>query len=145
MPTSPSSYRHFVGMDAWGASPLALVYRYRLFQALLLEVGGFGAPEALALFTGGVVVVFHQSDRLMVYSGVGASACLVGDTSFDFLYGRVGLGVKLGASRRQTLSAGIGVWSGLYRKYDHDTHALRTDAQFTIPMAGLSYGVGFGN
>ncbi len=123
---------------------MALVYRYRLFHPLFVEVGGFGAPEALAIFTGGIIVALHQSDRLMVYSGVGASACLVGDTSLYFLYGRVGLGVKLGTSRRQMLSADIGVWSGLHRKYDHETGATTTDERFTIPMAGLSYGVGFG-
>jgi hypothetical protein len=131
-------------MEVGGASPLALVYRYRLFRPLFLEVGGFGAPEALALFTGGIVVAVHQSDRLMVTSGVGASACLVGDTTLTFLYGRVGLGVKLGGSRQQMISASIGVWSGVHRKYDHDTHALRTDEHFTIPMAGLSYGLSFG-
>ena len=40
-----------------------------------------------ALPTGGIVVALYQSDRLMVYGGVGASTCLVGDTSLDFLYG----------------------------------------------------------
>lgn len=104
-PTSPPSDRHFVEIEVGSTSPMALVYRYRLFHPLFVEVGGFGAPEALAIFTGGIIVALHQSDRLMVYSGVGASACLVGDTSLYFLYGRVGLGVKLGTSRRQMLSA----------------------------------------
>jgi hypothetical protein len=142
--TPPLSYRHFVGMEVGSTSPLALVYRYRLFAPLFVEVGGFGAPEALALFTGGILVAFHQSDRLMVYSGVGAGACVIGDTALDYLYGRVGLGVKLGSSRRQMLSADVGVWWGLHRKYDHDTGARTTDERFTIPMAGVSYGVGFG-
>jgi hypothetical protein len=144
-PTLPPSYRHFVGLQVGGTSPMTLVYRYRLFQPLFLEVGGFGAPEALAMFSAGVVVAFHQSDRLMVYSGVGASACLIGDRSLAFLHGRVGLGVKLGASRRQMLSAEVGAWSGWHRKYEHDTGALITDERFTIPMAGLSYLVGLGS
>ncbi len=55
------------------------------------------------------------------------------------------MGVKLGVSRQQMLSVDIGIWSGLHRKYDHDTRALITDERFTIPMAGLSYVVGFGN
>lgn len=141
--TSPTSYRHFVGIEVGSTSPMALIYRYRLFRPLFLEVGGFGAPEALAIVTGGIVVAFHESDRLMVYSGLGASGCLLGDTVLAFLYGRLGLAVKLGAARRQILSADVGVWSGLHRKYDPDTGARITNERFTIPMAGLAYGVGF--
>lgn len=143
-PAAPPSSRHFVGLEAGSTSPFALVYRYRLFQPVFLEVGGFGAPEALAIVTGGVVVAFHESDRLMVYGGAGASACLLGDSSLAFFYGRVGVGAKLGASRQQMLSADVGVWSGWHRKYDHETHATITNERFTIPMAGLSYSVGFG-
>jgi hypothetical protein len=140
----PRSYRHFLGLQVGGTLPIALYYRYRLLEPLFLEVGGFGAPEATALFTGGIVVAFHQSDRLMVYSGAGGSACLLGDNALAFLYGRLGLGVGLGARRQQMLSVDAGVWSGRLQKRDHDTQKLTTDKWFTIPMAGLSYSVGLG-
>lgn len=142
-PAPPPSYRHFVGMEVGGTSPLALIYRYRLLHALFLEVGGFGAPEALAIYTAGVVVAFHQSDRLMVYSGLGASASLSGNGGLVFLYGRVGLGVKLGARRQHMLAADLGIWAGRYRRYDDQTQALVTDRRFIVPMAGLCYGVAF--
>jgi hypothetical protein len=81
----------------------------------------------------------------MVYSGAGGSACLLGDNALAFLYGRLGLGVGLGARRQQMLSVDAGVWSGRLRKRDHDTQKLTTDRWFTIPMAGISYSVGLGN
>jgi hypothetical protein len=59
-----------------------LVDRYRLFDPLFVKVGGFGAPEALAIFTGGAIAAFHQSDRLSDSRIAGARRSIFGVTHF---------------------------------------------------------------
>jgi hypothetical protein len=139
-----SRYRHFAGLQAGGSAPLALTYRYRLFGPLLLDVGGFGAPEAVAIVTGGIVVELHETSRLVAYGGGGGSASLLGNETLAFLYPRLGLAVKLGAQREHRIALDVGLWWGEHQVFDKDTGAQTLDKRFLVPMAGVSYLAGFG-
>jgi len=136
--------RHYFGLQAGGSSPFALTYRHRITGPLLLDVGGFGAPEALALVTAGLVVEVHRSDRWVVFAGAGGSGDIVGDDALAFGYARVGLGLRLGGSRQHQLGLDVGAWAGTISRSDHLTHVHLSTDHFLIPMVGLSYLFGWG-
>jgi hypothetical protein len=136
--------RHAFGVQVGGSAPFALTYRYRISGLLLLDVGGFGAPEALAIITAGLLFEVHRSDWWVVFVGAGGSGDIVGNDALAFGYARAGIGLRLGDRRQHQLALDVGAWCGAISKSDHVTHAhVSTDA-FVIPMAGLSYVVGWG-
>jgi len=140
----PHVQRHYFGLQVGGSSPIAMTYRYRISGPVLLEVGGFGAPEALAIATTGLVAELHRTQRWVIYAGSGGSADVLGDDVLAFLYGRVGIGLRLGDRRQHQLALDVGAWWGAISKSDHETHAHVSTDRLLIPMAGLSYLVGWG-
>jgi hypothetical protein len=136
--------RHYFGLQVGGTSPFALTYRYRFGGPVLLDVGGFGAPEAVALATAGLVVELRRSDRWVVYTGAGGSANVLGSDGIVFVYGRAGLALRLGDWRQHQLSLDAGAWWGARSRGDAATGMTVSTERFLIPMAGLAYLVGFG-
>jgi hypothetical protein len=131
-----SDRRNYIGMQVGGTGYLHVVYRRRLFDPLLFEVGalpfvlnGGGLIEVSA----GLLVDVPLTRRFSVYAGGGASAAIVfggegedgaSTTDVSFVYGRLGIAVRLGVEQRDQLGLEGDLWNGKLSDEGHDRHIL---------------------
>jgi hypothetical protein len=152
--------RHRLGLQIGGSAVFQVAYRYRMMGPLHVDLGLAGLPHSPVNGSLGVVAGAPADNRWFLYVGVGVGhagiersgmidgrgcygmpGCPNGGDYLSFLYGRAGVAVALGATRRHLVGLDVGGWYGSHRKREEDAAGVETSWSRRIvwPMAGLSY------
>jgi hypothetical protein len=150
--------RHRLGIQVGGSAIAQVAYRYRMIGPLHVDVGLGGLPHGILNGSLGIVVGAPIDNRWFMYVGAGVghagvywgdelydsecmAGCAKGSNELSFLYGRAGVAVAFGETRRHLLGLDVGGWYGSHRKREEDAAGMEMSSSRPIawPMAGLSY------